>query len=148
MLKYDSPEAKTMIQSICQAADAGEYDTREKFMAMLEQNPHIAAQGYNAYGKIFYWNKASCELYGYSEAAAVNQELFELILPPEFRQFARDLISTAQKTGKTPEAGPCDLVRRGGELVTVYSGHVMFNWDSDTTSEFYCVDVAISGQPD
>lgn len=143
MKKYSYKEAKALIQSICDAADKGEYDTREKFIAMLEANPDIAAQGYNSFGKIFFWNKASSAMYGYSEAAAVNRDIFEMILPPELRQLARSLIKSAMKTGKTPEPSSCDLLHRSGEYVTVFSGHLMFRWDHAVTPEFYCIDAGI-----
>lgn len=147
MKKYVYAEAKKLIQSICDAAAAGEYDTREKFQTLLSERPDLAVQGYNAFGKIFFWNKASANLYGYGEHAAVNKELFELILPPELRQLARDMVATAQKTGRTPDATACDLLRYNGKQVTVLSGHVMFRWESATSPEFYCINVEIAPFP-
>lgn len=141
--KYAYPKAKKLIQTICEAAKNGEYDTREKFMAMLDKDPHIAAQGYNAFGKIFFWNTAAAYLYGWPERDAINKDLFEMILPPELRPFARDMIQMARRTGKFPEAGSCDLLQRNGEYVTVYSGHLVFSWNEGSEPEFYCVDVAI-----
>ncbi|MEN8255495.1 MAG: PAS domain-containing protein [Verrucomicrobiota bacterium] len=143
MKKYPYQKAKKLIQSICKAAADGEYDTREKFHAMLEANPDVAVQGYNAYGKIFFWNQASAHLYGYSEAAAVNRDLFELVIPPEMRSLARDLILSATKTGKLPDPSSCDLIQRNGHFVTVFSGHLMFHWDGPAVPEFYCVDIDI-----
>ena len=142
MQKHPYKKATETILTICRAAAAGEYDSREKFMSMLDANPHLAVQGYNPYGIIFYWNDASAHLYGYSEAAAVNQNLFELVLPPEMRPLAQDMISCAQKTGNMPEAGPCDLMRHNGEFVTVFSGHLMFKWEERAVPEFYCIDLA------
>jgi len=143
MRKYTYAEGKQLIQSICNAAKEGEYDTREKFFALLRNHPEIAVQGYNAFGKIFYWNATSTRLYGYSEAAAFNKDLFDLILPPEMRQLARSVISMAVESGKTPDASACDLLHRDGGYVTVFSGHLMFRWDDAVPPEFYCVDVAI-----
>ncbi len=143
MKKYTYPEAKTLIQSICEAAKNGAYDTREKFMAMLDQNPSVASQGYNALGEIFFWNNTATHLYGYSERTAINKDIFELILPPELRPFARDMTLLARETGKVAEAGSCDLIRSNGEYVTVFSGHLVFQWDEGTEPEFYCVDAAI-----
>ena len=143
MKKYTYPEAKKLIQSICEAAKNGAYDTREKFFAMLNENPDVASQGYNAFGKIFFWNNASAHLYGYSEHAVFKKDVIELILPPELRLFARDMIQVARKTGKFPDAGSCDLIRSNGEYVTVFSGHLVFQWDEGTEPEFYCIDVAI-----
>ncbi len=143
MKKFTYNKAKKLIQSICKAAADGEYDTREKFHAMLEANPDVAVQGYNAYGKIFFWNQASTHLYGYREDIAVNKDLFELVLPPEMRPLARNMILAASKTNKLPEASSCDLIQRSGEYVTVFSGHIMFRWDGPTTPEFYCIDIGI-----
>ena len=139
---YPYNQAKETIAEICRAAAEGEFDTREKFMAMLDSNPHIAAQGYNTYGKIFYWNDASTHLYGHSEASVFNQDLFELILPESMRSLARDMIQSAAKTGRMPEPSSCDLVRYNGERVTVFSGHLIFTWGG-TYPEFYCIDLPL-----
>lgn len=141
--KYPYKEAKDLIQSISTAARNGEYDTREKFFAMLDSHPDVAAQGYNAYGKIFFWNKASSLLYGYSEAAAINMDIFETLLPPEMRLLARELVVAASKTGRMPEPSSCDLLQYNGEYVTVISGHLVFRWNTSAPPEFYCVDVGI-----
>jgi PAS domain-containing protein len=147
MKKYPYKNAKKLIQSICTAAEADEFDTREKFLSMLTANPDVAAKGYNMFGKIFFWNPASAALYGYNEAAAVNQDLFELIFPLELQQFARDMISMASKTGKLPEPAAFDLIRRNNEFVTVFSGHLMFQWDNGSSPEFYGIDIGIEPQP-
>ena len=148
MKKHPYNTAKEAILDIYRAAVAGRFDSREKFMALLDANPHIAVQGYNPYGIIFYWNDASAHLYGYSEAAAINRNLFELILPPEMQPLAQDMIACAQKTGKTPEAGACDLLRHNGDIVTVFSGHLMFKWEDATVPEFYCLDLEIGVNPE
>jgi len=146
MKKYAYKDAKKLIQFICKASEAGEYDTREKFMAMLAANPDLASQGYNRFGKIFFWNSPSAALYGYSETAAVNKDLFEMLFPEELQKFACDMVFMACKTGKLPDAGVYDLLRRNGEYVTVFSGHLMFQWDNATSPEFYCIDLEIEPQ--
>lgn len=148
MKKYPYKEAKETITAICEAAAAGEFDSRDKFMIMLNRNPHIAVQGYNPYGKIFFWNDASAHLYGHSEASAVNQDLIELILPPEMHRLARDIITNGQKTGKMPDASACDLIRHNGEFVTVFSGHLMFRWSDTSIPEFYCIDLPTCSDSD
>ena len=143
MKRFPFEEAKKEIVSICKAADMGAFDTREKFMEMVAKNPYLAVQGYNAFGKIFFWNTASATLYGQREEEAVNQDLVELIIPPEMRSFARAMISNAQKTGKMPDPSACDLLLETGKYVTVFSGHVVFSWENASTPEFYCVDLPI-----
>jgi len=142
MKKFPYKDAKAMVRKICASAAAGEFDAREKFISMMDQHPDIAVQGYNPYGKIFFWNEASVQVYGHSEAEAVNRDLFDLILPPEMRTFARDMVTCGVKTGRMPESGACDLIHRDGGLVSVYSGHLVFRWKSGTP-EFYCLDVPL-----
>lgn len=146
MTKFSFQDAKAIINTVCKSAANNEFPTRESFMDMLQTNPHIAVQGYNAYGKIFFWNQASISLYGYREDEAVNKDLTELILPPEMRGFARDMIANGAKTGNMPAAGACDLLNSDGNYITVYSGHVVFQWDEATTPEFYCIDLGIRTQ--
>ena len=141
--KHAYKDAKETIQTICNAANAGEYDTREKFMAMVEQNPQVAVQGYNAFGKIFYWNEASVGLYGYREDEAINQDITELVIPLEMRQLARDAIARGRKTGKMQDPSPCDLVHSSGNYVTVLSGHLVFQWENASSPEFYCLDLGL-----
>ena len=140
--KFPYTQARDAITTIYTAAVEGEFDTREKFMAILDRNPHLAVQGYNPYGKIFYWNEASVQVYGHSESDAINQDLFELILPEEMRSFARDSIQSAVKTGRMPQPGACNLLRGDGETVAVFSGHLVFHWDG-TYPEFYCIDLMV-----
>jgi len=147
MREYTCAEAKQLIHSICRLAREGEFDTREKFFAVLGNHPEIAVQGYNAFGKIFYWNAASTRLYGHSESAAFNKDLFELILPPEMRMLARRVILTAVETGRTPEASACDLLHCDGGYVTVFSGHLLFRWPDVVSPEFYCLDIKIESLP-
>ena len=143
MKKYSIQDARAIINGICGAAGAGEFETRESFMNMLDKNPHIAVQGYNRFGKIFFWNEASAYLYNVRESDAISQDLFELVIPPEMRKFARDAVHVATRSGKMPDPGPCDLLRGGTEYVTVYSGHLVFQWDHATTPEFYCIDLEL-----
>lgn len=142
MKKYPYPEAKALMRNLCDEAAAGCFDTRDKFMHLLAENGHLAAQGYNPYGKIFFWNEASVRLFGYSEQDAVNRDLFELILPGELRIFARDMIRCALRTQYMPDPSSCDLIHRDGRPVTVYTAHLMFRWEH-VFPEFYCINVPI-----
>jgi len=145
MKTYSFEEAKTIISSFCQQAEKGEFGTREQFMHHLDRNPHIAVQGYNAFGKIFHWNETSSHLYGYRESEAINQDLVELILPEEMRPLGRSMIANAHRSGKMPDPGSCDLLHFNGHYVTVFSGHLVFQWDDAATPEFYSIVLPIDG---
>ena len=147
MKVYSLQDAKSIVAQACKAADANAFSTRESFLEYLDQNPHLATQGYNAYGKIFHWNEAASHLFGYRETEAINQDLVELILPQEVRLFARNIVSNALKTGKMPEPGCYDLLHFNGHYITVYSGHLVFMWEDATTPEFYCINLPIDSDP-
>ena len=59
------------------------------------------------------------------------------------KKLARDVITAGTKTGRMPSAGSCDLIRKDGEYISVYSGHLIFQWEDSTGPEFYCVDMAV-----
>lgn len=143
MIRIPYPEAKETILKICSDAMDGQFPTRDSFIRMLKANPHVAVQGYNRFGIIFYWNDASACIYGHSETDAFGQDLVELLLPEEMQRMARDVITSGTKTGKMPSAGACDLIRKNGEYVSVFSGHLIFQWEDSTGPEFYCIDLAI-----
>lgn len=147
MSQFTLQEARAIINELCETAENNGFPTRKSFMDMLALNPRIAVQGYNHFGKIFYWNNASITVYGHRIEEAVNQDLVELIIPPEMRQFARDMIARGARTGKMPDPGACDLVNAAGQYVTVYSGHIAFSWGNSSTAEFYCVDLPIAAGP-
>jgi len=143
MNAYPFKEAKEKIDSICRKAAENGYPTRECFYTMLQENPDIACQGYNAFGLIFFWNTASHLLYGYREEEVIGCNLFDLILPQELHTFARDAVAVARKTGRTPSPGPVDLLHRRGQRLHIYSGHLVFRWDKRAEPEFYCIDIKI-----
>ena len=35
---------------------------------------------------------------------------------------------------------------QNGEYITVYSGHIVFQWSDATTPEFYCIDLGIKSE--
>lgn len=147
MIKIPHKEAKGAILKVCNDALDGRFSTREAFMRMLQANPHIAVQGYNHFGRIFFWNRASSSIYGYSKEEALGQDLVELLLPENMQKLARDVIISGSKSGKMPAAGACDLLRSTGEYVSVYSGHLIFEWADSSGPEFYCIDLAVDYEP-
>ncbi|QBG48605.1 PAS domain-containing protein [Verrucomicrobia bacterium S94] len=144
MTQFSIHEAKTIIKKLCCFNEENRFPTRESFMDMLAMNPHVAVQGYNSFGKIFYWNNASVTLYGHRLEEAINKDLVELIIPPEMRKYVRDTIKLGAKNGIMPEPCICDLLQANGQYVTVYSGHLAFLWENSSTPEFYCLDLPVA----
>jgi PAS domain-containing protein len=70
------------------------------FRNLLDYIPGISIQGYTTDGTVRYWNKASEEVYGYTEKEALGRNLGDLIIPPERRPHFREALKLgSQATG-------------------------------------------------
>ncbi len=74
---------------------------------------------------LFYWNKASELLYGYSKTEAIGRNLLELIIPLEMRQGVQQAIRQMVQSGEAEPAEELLLQRKDGSRVAVYSGHAV-----------------------
>ncbi|MCA1769448.1 MAG: EAL domain-containing protein [Halomonas sp.] len=119
--------------------------SEQRFRALLESLPKVAVQGYDRNRRVIYWNKASTRLYGYTPEEAQGRLLEELIIPAPMRegviQAHRDWI----EQGNEIPSDEIELRHRSGELVPVFSHHVMLNEYTDEPLMF-CVDVDLSDQ--
>jgi PAS domain S-box-containing protein len=53
-------------------------ENREKFKAITENTPNVAIHSFNEDGKIYFWNKASENIFGYSASEAQGKSILEL----------------------------------------------------------------------
>jgi PAS domain S-box-containing protein len=118
-------------------------ESEARFRTLFEEAP-IAIQGYTADGTIHYWNRANEAVYGYRREEALGRNLVDLIVPPEIREFAIDLIRQGVETRQMPEAAELLLMRKDGSRVPVYSSHVMFQ-PAKAAPELYCLDIDLTG---
>ncbi|WP_163559149.1 GGDEF domain-containing phosphodiesterase [Halomonas sp. NO4] len=120
-------------------------ESEQRFRTLLESLPKVAVQGYDRDRRVIYWNEASTRLYGYSAEEAQGNLLEDLIIPDAMRDgviaahraWVRDGIEIA------PEE--LELRHKSGELVPVFSHHVMLGEHTDSPLMF-CVDVDLSDQ--
>ncbi|MCB2182623.1 MAG: PAS domain S-box protein [Desulfobulbaceae bacterium] len=117
-------------------------ESESHFRLLLEKLPNIAVQGYGPDGTIYYWNKANELIYGYTEEEALGNDLVELIIPPEMRDFVREVIAKAVLTGEMPPAEELQLMRKDGTLVDVFSSHAIVR-QTDHEPMLFCFDVDI-----
>jgi PAS domain S-box-containing protein len=68
--------------------------------AILENAPTVAIQGYDAEGRVVFWNRASEEMYGYTREQALGKTLSQLLFSPEQEQEYRVMIQEILRTGK------------------------------------------------
>ncbi|WP_246009109.1 putative bifunctional diguanylate cyclase/phosphodiesterase [Vreelandella nanhaiensis] len=120
-------------------------ESEQRFRALLESLPKVAVQGYDRDRRVVYWNEGSTRLYGYTAEEAQGQLLEDLIIPA----FMRDGVIQAHcawiKEGVDMPADELELKHKTGELVSVFSQHLMLNEHTDSPLMF-CVDVDLSDQ--
>ncbi|MFP3342466.1 EAL domain-containing protein [Halomonas sp. SIMBA_159] len=120
-------------------------ESEQRFRTLLESLPKVAVQGYDRDRRVVYWNEGSTRLYGYTAEEAQGQLLEDLIIPA----FMRDEVIQAHaawiKEGVTIPADELELQHKSGELVSVFSQHLMLNEHTDSPLMF-CVDVDLSDQ--
>lgn len=120
-------------------------ESEQRFRALLESLPKVAVQGYDRERRVIYWNEASTHLYGYSADEAWGQRLEDLIIPQQMR----DKVIAEHRAwiwkGQVMPASELELRHRSGELVPVFSHHVMLGEHTDSPLMF-CIDVDLSEQ--
>ncbi|WP_302138794.1 putative bifunctional diguanylate cyclase/phosphodiesterase [Halomonas alkalicola] len=120
-------------------------ESEQRFRALLESLPKVAVQGYDRDRRVIYWNDASTRLYGYTAEEAQGRLLEDLIIPPWMREGVIQAHSAWVEEGQEIPADELELQHRSGELVPVFSHHVMLN-EHTADPLMFCVDVDLSDQ--
>ena len=102
-----------------------------------------AVQGYTQDGTVFFWNRASERLYGWSEREALGKKLWDLIIPDSMRSEVIAAVGEMVGTGTPLTAGELILHNRRGEPVEVYSSHSVYLPDNREL-ELFCIEIDIS----
>lgn len=117
--------------------------SEERFRLLVRDLPNIAVQGYDHRRRVVYWNRASEDLYGYSEDEALGRELDELIIPEEMREEVRLAIDNWYENGVPISSSEITHRHKDGSPVPTYSSHVMLESSSGEKTMF-CIDVDLS----
>ncbi|MBB3182822.1 diguanylate cyclase (GGDEF)-like protein/PAS domain S-box-containing protein [Halomonas fontilapidosi] len=120
-------------------------ESEQRFRALLESLPRVAVQGYDRERRVIYWNEASTRLYGYAPDEAQGRLLEELIIPSPMREPVIQAHRAWVQEGVEIPAEELELQHKSGELVPVFSHHVMLGEHTDDPLMF-CVDVDLSDQ--
>ncbi|MDJ1173855.1 EAL domain-containing protein [Roseofilum capinflatum] len=118
-------------------------ESEQRFRHLFEEVPLIPVQGYDSDLKVFFWNKASEDLYGYKAEEAIGKNLGDLILSPELTNQLRQGCQNWITQG-TPMA-PGELIARNQnqEAIAVFCSHVLL-YNAQAEPEFYCVDLDLT----
>lgn len=115
-------------------------ESYKKFRHLMDSLTNISVQGYHPDGKVFYWNKASEKLYGYSAEDAIGKSLYDLIIPLDIRPEVEKAVVQMFNSGKSIPAEELFLKHKEGYLIPVYSNHTILSF-SDNRKELYCIDI-------
>lgn len=118
-------------------------ESEERFRNLMEHLPGVAIQGYHTNGTVFYWNKTSEEVYGYSAQEACGKNLGDLIIPSEIRPLfnqALGLGAQAKHSGEFMPGGEYELLRKDRSYVPVHSIHTAVCLEGREPLLF-CIDV-------
>ena len=121
-------------------------ESEERFRNLMEHIPGISVQGYDTEGTVFYWNKASEEIYGYAAEKALGKNLVDLIVPAELRPLFQECFEvgkTVRKSGEFMPSGELELLHKSGRLVPVYSIHTSV-YVEGRNPELFCIHVDLS----
>jgi diguanylate cyclase (GGDEF)-like protein/PAS domain S-box-containing protein len=120
-------------------------ESEQRFRALLESLPKVAVQGYDRERRVIYWNDASTRLYGYTAEEAQGCLLEDLIIPAPMREGVIQAHRAWLEQGREIPAEELELRHRSGDLVPVFSHHVMLN-EHTADPLMFCVDVDLSDQ--
>lgn len=115
----------------------------QRFQSLLENIPNISVQGYNRNRRVLFWNKASEKLYGYSKQEAEGKLLEDLIIPDKIKPHIIKETDNWISGGDAIPAAEMALKTKSGQLVDVYSSHVM-QTDSNNDAIIYCIDIDLT----
>ncbi|HCL90553.1 MAG TPA: hypothetical protein DHW70_04455 [Candidatus Atribacteria bacterium] len=64
-------------------------------------------------GKIIFWNKAAEKIFGYTSEEALNNDLFDILIPSEYHQFFKEGFNRFKDTGEGPIIGkPSEFIAK------------------------------------
>ncbi|MEI7993914.1 MAG: PAS domain S-box protein [Methylococcaceae bacterium] len=118
-------------------------ESEERFRSLMEDIPSVAVQGYGLDGKVFFWNRASELLYGYTAAEALGANLLNLIIPPEMKDSVLEAVQQMKVSGEPIPSGELLLKHKNGSLVPVLSSHALLT-PFGRQPELFCLDIDLT----
>lgn len=115
----------------------------EQIAAIIDNAPAVAMQGFDAEGRVTFWNPASEQLYGFRAEQIIGKHLGGLVLSEadgvEFEAILRQVLST----GISPPLREWQVLTRDGEMRWVMSSMFVIRFGRDQ-AQTICMDVDIT----
>jgi len=120
--------------------------SEETFRNLMDYIPGVSVQGYRPDGIVFYWNKASEAVYGYTAEEAIGKNLGDLIVPGDLRPLFEHCLQIGKQVRRSGEfmpSGELVLLHKSGHRVPVYSIHAAV-YAAGKEPLLFCIDVDLS----
>ncbi len=118
-------------------------ESEKRFRSLIENVPSISVIGYDSSHRIFFWNKASEQFFGFSAGEVCNKKLEDVIFPVEKRDEMKLLIDDWIKNDKAILPGETVFTRKDGSTFFAHSSHAMLR-NSQNEKELYCLNVDLT----
>lgn len=118
-------------------------ESENRFRSLVENLPSIAVHGYDREGRIFFWNKASENIFGYKREEAIGCSLAELLPAITTATTVERNIREWTKTGRKLPAEEIEVARRDGLAVHLFSNHESMR-NASGELEFYRIDLDVT----
>lgn len=116
----------------------------QQVRAILENAPTIAMQMYDAQGRVLFWNRASENLYGFTQEQAIGKPLSELILTPEEHQEFLELLQQVASKDQPAPLREWRVHTADGKERYIFSSLFPIHIDHET--RFVCADIDVTEQ--
>lgn len=119
-------------------------ESEVRFRSLFENLSSIAVQGYDNNRLVFFWNRASESLYGYSKEEAIGKHYDDLVIPSEMKDAFIHSTDKWLSGGVQIEASEGVHKRKDGYALPVYTSYskqIGFNG-----SEIYCFSIDLTEQ--
>ncbi len=138
----DITERKHNEEQLRQAKEKAE-ESEVRFRNLMESIEAVAVQGYGPDGITQFWNKASENLYGYTQQEAIGTNILDLIVLSEMKDVVASAIREMAESGEPIPSGELFMKHKDGSPVPVISHHTIVKVPGHA-QELFCLDVDIS----
>lgn len=98
---------------------------QECLQQLLQDIPAVAVQSFSADGIIHYWNTAAEQLYGYSSAEAIGQDIIQLLVPVKTQASYKAAIRQLFDSKQPLSSMELSLLDKQGNYLDVLSYHAL-----------------------